>query len=248
VTAAQPSSWAGATGIEVTPYAWIGALVVLLIAVGLLVGRGSPTERTGAWLAGFVAALGIGLPVGIAALADIVTNGDGDYFLDRNVLGAWVPLTVFVVAGLAARRAGVLGLACIVGIVCWSLAVQIRIVTTPAFQRDDWRAIAAELGDGRPTAVLVYPAYQAGALTRQRPELVEAAGSADVERVVLVLTGFEKPPSSFLVPPGFSPSAVRHVQHFVLREYLAPRPTRVGAADVARVPLEDADLTLLFER
>jgi mannosyltransferase len=248
VTAAQPSSWAGATGTGVTPYAWIGAVVVLLLAVGVLVAVGSPTERTGAWLAGFVAALGIGLPVGIAAFADLVTNGDGDYFLDRNVLGAWVPLTVFVVAGLAARRAGALGLACIVGIVSWSLVVQIRIVTTPAFQRDDWRAIAVELDDGPPTAVLVYPAYQAGALTRQRPELMETEGSADVERVVLVLTGFEEPPRSFVVPNGFTPSAVRRVQHFVLREYVAARPTHVGPTDVARVPLDDADLALLLER
>jgi hypothetical protein len=248
VTAAQPSSWAGATGTDVTPYVWIGALVVLLLAVGFLIARASPTERRGAWLAGVVAALAIGVPVGIAVLADRVTNGDGDYFLDRNVLGAWVPLTVFVAAGLAARRAGALGIACLAAIVCWSLVVQIRIVTTPAFQRDDWRAVAAELGDRPPSAVVVYPAYQAGALTRQRPDLVEAEGSAEVQRVMLVLTGSEKPPRSFLAPPGFSPSEVRHVQHFVLREYVAPRPTRVEAADVARVPLEDADLALLFER
>jgi hypothetical protein len=247
VTAGQPSSWAGATGTEITPYAWLGALLVLLFAIGLLLTRASAAERNAARLAGFVAALGIGLPVAVALLADAATNGDGDYFLDRNVLGAWVPLAVFVGAGLAARKAGVLGRACIAGIVCWSFVVQARVITTPSWQRDDWRSVAAELDDGARSAVVVYPAYQAGALTRQRPELAEPDGRPEVERIVLVLTGFEKPPHSFRVPSGFTPSGNQRIQHFVLREYVAPRPTPVGAPDVARVPLEDADLTFLVE-
>lgn len=117
VTAAQPSSWAGATGARVTPYAWLGAMAVLGLAAALVVSRASPRERSGAQLALRVAVVGIGVPIGMAVVADVFTGGDGDYFLDRNVLAAWVPLAVFVAGGLAARRVGLVGAACLAALV-----------------------------------------------------------------------------------------------------------------------------------
>lgn len=248
VTAAQPSSWAGATGARVTPYAWIGASVVLGLAGALVVSRASQRERKGALLALKVAAFGIGAPVSMAIAADLLAHGDGDYFLDRNVLGAWVPLAVFVAAGLAARRAGVLGAACLAGLVCWSIGVHIGVVTSPELQRDDWRAVASALDDERPTSVVVYPAYQAAALERQRRDLSRQDGSERVERIVVVLTGFTKPPATFRVPNGFAQTSSEHVQHFVLVELEAPDALPVGPGDIAEPPLKDADLALLVRR
>ena len=244
VTAAQPSSWAGATGTDVTPYGWVGALLVLLLATGFLIARASEPERAGALLAGFVAALGVGLPAVMALAADAVTNGDGDYFLDRNVLGAWVPLAVFVAAGLAARRAGILGLACIAGVVCWSLVVHVWIVTTPAFQRDDWRAVADALPNDH-VVVVVHPAYQSVALVRQRPDLVDQVGTDPTDTIVLVLPGSTEPPESFLLPEGFHGMGRHEIQHFAILEFEARDRAMVGPADVARGSLRDADLAVL---
>ena len=247
VTAGQPSSWAGASGARVTPYVWIAAVAVLCLAAALLAKRASAHERSGAMLALLVSAVGIGAPIAMALVADVFTGGDGDYFLDRNVLAAWVPLSVFVAGGLAARRAGALGAVCLAALVCWSLAVYVDIATSPELQRDDWRRVAAALPEGD-TAVVVYPAYQSAALTRQRPDLVEQTAADEVDTIVLVLAGFDDPPDSFRVPPGFAESRVDEIQHFVVREYSGDGLTRLAPDDVARIPLDDSDLLVLVPR
>jgi hypothetical protein len=244
VAAAQPSSWAGATGARVTPHVWILALAVLVLAAALLVTRASPHERAGALLALGVAALGVGVPIAMAIVADAFTGGDGDYFLDRNVLAAWVPLGVFVAGGLAARRAGVLGAVCLAALVCWGLASYLDVVTSPELQRDDWRSVADALPDSG-AAVVVYPAYQSAALARQRPDLIEQVQPEELDTIVLVLAGFDEAPMSFRVPEGFAEAGVEEIQHFRLVEYRGGRATAIGPTDVVRGPLEDSDLQVL---
>ena len=245
VTAGQPSSWWGATGTEVTPYAWIGAAVVLALAATFVVTRASAQERTGALLALQVASVGIGLPIAMALVADLVTGGDGDYFLDRNVLGAWVPLTVFVAGGLAARRAGILGAACLAAVLAWSVVVYVDIATSPELQRDDWRSVARALPDGEQALIVVYPAYQSAALARQRPELAAQTGRETVDTVALVLTGFTEPPDSFRAPDGFVETSTDEIQHFVVVQYARDDAVELGPEDVARGALDESDLAVL---
>jgi mannosyltransferase len=245
VTAGQPSSWWGATGAEITPYAWIGAAVVLGIAVALLARRATAHERSGALLALTVAAVGIGAPIAMAIVADVATGGDGDYFLDRNVLGAWVPLAVFVSAGLAARRAGLLGAVCLAAVLCWSVVVYVDIVTSPDLQRDDWRSVGAALPEDERSVVVVYPEYQKDALRLQRPDLVEQAGPRSADAVVLVLAGFTERPETFRVPAGFVEAGSDELQHFLLIRYERDGTATVRPADLARGPVEDSDLGIL---
>jgi len=245
VAAGQPSSWWGATGAQVTPYAWLGAVAILALAAALLAKRASDEERSGANLALAVVAIGIGLPVAMALVADLVSGGDGDYFLDRNVLGAWVPLAVLVGCGLAARRAGVLGAVGLAAILVWSGAVYVDIATSPELQRDDWRAVADALPDDDRTLVVVYPAYQSAALVRQRPDLVEQRGATPVDRVALVLVGFDEAPASFRVPDGFARTSGKGIQHFVVLEHEREGAIETKPDDVARGPLAESDLAVL---
>ena len=245
VTAGQPSSWWGATGAEVTPHVWVAAVAVLALAATLVVTRASEHERSGAVLALQVAGVGIGLPVAMALVADLATGGDGDYFLDRNVLGAWVMLTVFVACGLAARRAGIVGAACLAVLLAWSLVVYVDIATSPDLQRDDWRAVAEALPDDARAMVVVYPAFQSAALVRQRPDLVDQAAPEAVDTVTLVLAGFDDPPASFRVPGGFTESRTDKIQHFVVVEYERDGAVDIGPEDVARGPAEESDLAVL---
>ena len=245
VTAGQPSSWWGATGAEVTPYVWIAAVAVLALAATLVVTRASERERVGAVLALQVAVVGIGLPVAMALVADLATGGDGDYFLDRNVLGAWVPLTVFVVCGLAARRAGIVGAACLAVLLAWSVVVYVDIATSPDLQRDDWRAVSQALPDDNAAMVVVYPAFQSAALVRQRPRLVEQAAPTATDTVTLVLAGFDEPPASFRVPQSFMQSRTDKIQHFVVVEYEREGAVDLGPEDLARGPVEESDLAVL---
>jgi 4-amino-4-deoxy-L-arabinose transferase-like glycosyltransferase len=245
VAAGQPSSWWGATGAEVTPYAWIGAVAILALAAVLLTRRASAEERSGGVLALAVVAVGGGLPAAIALAAHLVSGGDGDYFLDRNVLGAWVPLAVLVGSGLAARRAGIAGAAGLTAILVWSAAVYVDITTSPELQRDDWRAVADALPADDGTLVVVYPAYQSAALVRQRPDLVEMRDTTPVDRVALVLVGFAEAPASFRVPDGFTQTGVEEIQHFVVLEHERERAIETAPGAVARGPLAESDLAVL---
>ena len=245
VTAGQPSSWWGATGAEVTPYVWVAAVAVLALAAALVTTRAVTHERVGAMLALQVAAVGIGLPIALALVADLATGGDGDYFLDRNVLGAWVPLAVFIACGLAARRAGVAGAVCLAVLLAWSIVVYVDIATSPELQRDDWRSVADALRDVDGAMVVLYPAFQSAALVRQRPNLVDPSAPEAVDSVTLVLVGFDEPPASFRVPDGFTKSRTDEIQHFVVIEYERDGAVEIGPEDVARGAVDESDLAVL---
>ncbi len=165
-------------------------------------------------------------------------------FSTGNVLGAWLPLTVFVAAGLAARRAGLLGGACLAAVLAWSVVVYVDVATSPELQRDDWRAVGKALPAGQ-GLVAIYPADQSAALMRQRPDLVEGRRAAETDTIALVLVGFDEPPASFLVPHGFAERRRDAIQHFTVVEYRADRRRALAPEDVASGPLEDSDLAVL---
>ncbi len=248
VTAAPPSTWAGATGSQVRPFAWIAAVVVLGIAAALLIRRGSSRERAGATLALLVATVSVGLPIAVSLAADGLAGGDGDVFLDRNVLGAWVALAVFVACGLAARRAGLLGAAGLAVLIVWSLVVDVRVASNTELHRNDWSGVAAVLPTDDRAVVVVYPAYQSPALTRQRADLVDQDDPEPVNRVLLVLAGVREPPPVFRVPRSFARSRVRELQHFVVIEFTAAEPVTIGPSDLARGRVQDAELRVLVVR
>ena len=248
VAAAPPSTWAGATGSHVRPFVWIAALAALGLAAVLLLLRGSSRERAGATLALLVVAISVGIPIGISLAADAFADGDGDVFLDRNVLGAWVALSVFVAGGLAARRAGALGAAALAVLIVWSLVVDVRVASNTELHRNDWGGVAAELPTDDRVIVVVYPAYQSPALTRQRPDLVDQVEPEPADRVVLVLAGLREPPPVFRVPRSFARSRVRELQHFVVIEFKAAAPVTIGPSDLARGPVQDAELRVLVVR
>lgn len=245
VTAAPPSSWAGSTGTEVSPHVWLVAGGTLVLAAVLLATLGSAREQSGAALALVIGSLAICVPVAISLFADLVLRGEGDLFLDRNVIGAWVPLAVFVAGGLTTRRAGLVGVLCVAGLVAWSLIVTVQVATRPDLQRDDWRGAARAVAIEERSVVVVYPAYQSAALVRQLPAREELGERVTVEQIVLVLAGFDEPPSSFVVPSGFEEARSETVQHFRVLEYRAPSPLAVQAEDLAQAPLRESDLAVL---
>ena len=241
-----PSTWAGAIGSPDVPYAWLAGVVVLGAAAVALLARGSRRERLGGALALSVAAAAILVPAWLSAAADAFAGGRGDLFLDRNVLGAWVPLTVFVAAGLTARRTGVLGPACLGLLVAGSLAVVLAGVAVPELQRDDWRHVA----DAVPSRALVavYPRYQSAALVRQRPDLEPLVGSARADTIVVVLAGFDSLPDTFRIPGGFARTGTERAQNFTLVFVSASDEILVSRSDMVSGPPEEADVEVLAPR
>ena len=164
-----------------SPLETVLALAAVLVALAgvvaaVLAARGR--ERSGAGLAAALGVVAVAIPL-VLAIFDV------DYLDSRNLLGAWLPLMIVPAAGLVTWRAGRAGIAALCALGLASIA---GVALTPAWQRDDWRGMAAALGpaDG-PRAVVIQPASGRVPLALYMPGLppMPAAGAA-VREIALV--------------------------------------------------------------
>jgi mannosyltransferase len=131
-------------------YGLLGAAVVgAAVIVLLLVGADSAQLR-GAGIAAALAAFVLLAPL-VLALA-----GHDDY-LARGLMPAWPPLAVVIGAACTAPRARAGGVALAVVLLAAFVWAQLKIQSDPAYQRTDWRGVAAALG--RPTGSRAIVAY-----------------------------------------------------------------------------------------
>jgi mannosyltransferase len=126
----------------------LAAIVVALLAVG-----GARAERRGATFAAAMAAAVILVPL-------VLTELGRDYFVPRNLTAAWIPLAVVLGAACTVPRARIAGAALATGLLGVFLYAGIRIDGHPAYQRPNWRGVAAALGTASGTRAIV--AYDGG--------------------------------------------------------------------------------------
>jgi 4-amino-4-deoxy-L-arabinose transferase-like glycosyltransferase len=129
-----------------------GALVLGIL--WLLVTRARGAERDRGRDAAIVAAVGVALPLVLAAGHLI------DVFDGRNVIAAWVPYAVLVAIGIGCAASGRLGAA--LGAAACAIGIVVIVATNllPGYQRDDWRGVAEALPKRTPYArVLVVERY-----------------------------------------------------------------------------------------
>jgi mannosyltransferase len=167
------------TGELGTPTPLIGPLAGLLVVAGfVLVWRLAPEERR--------RALGLAALVAVSVLVPIAMAVVGlDYLLPRNTIAAYIPAAIVVAAGFATSRAGI---AAAIALCAILLAVTIQISLNDDLQRDDWRAVAAELHKAAPgdRAIVITSAAQAKALEHYVPGLRHYAdGDAPAEIVAV---------------------------------------------------------------
>ncbi len=120
------------------------AAAIAIIALVLLALRADPIERRGAVLAGAIA-------VGGLLLNLVLVAGGIDDLITRNVIALWMPAALLIAGGLAARRAGAIGIPAAVVLCCIGIVAAVGVATDRNFQRPDWRGVAQVLGD-RPAA------------------------------------------------------------------------------------------------
>jgi hypothetical protein len=149
-----------------------------------------------------------------------------DLFVFRNVIAAWLPLTIAFATALMSRRiepfgpvaAGAYAIACIVFL--------ITINTRSDLQRDDWRAVAKILGPPTVTrAVITDSVSQQLALQYYSPKVrpMPPAGTT-LSEIVMVLRG--PLPSNFR-PAGFNLTGSRTFQHFTLARFVSQMPRAI---------------------
>jgi 4-amino-4-deoxy-L-arabinose transferase-like glycosyltransferase len=115
-----------------------GALLVVVLAV-LVVFGADRRGRVAAAAAAAVVASMLLLPL-------VVALAGRDYYVARNLIGAWIPLAVLVAIACAAPRTLPAG-AALAALLLGSFALaQARIQSDAQYERTDWKAAAAALG------------------------------------------------------------------------------------------------------
>jgi mannosyltransferase len=232
------------------PQEIVTALVTgLLVAsvVALIVYRAGAREAELARQLAIVAAAAVLVPL-LLAFSHIFDAFDG-----RNVIAGWVPCALIVaigIAGTGARRAGFIAG---IGICIVSLLVIVGIDTKPAYQRDDWRAVAHGLPAHISGAVVVTPPNSLLPLGIYVSPLEKTDSSRvltrEVEFVALRVRQTGRAPSAAVVPTrtpaGFRRSGVKRTETYAISRFVAPHPIDTSTNALLRMTSEAGSEVLI---
>jgi mannosyltransferase len=214
-------------------------LALCLAAFALLAWRGDRDERRAAALPLTAAVTAIAIPV---ALALISTSKD--YVLARNLIPALMPLLVLVAIGVTARGARRLGTAVGAGLLVYSLGFCVLASSSPRFQRPDWSAVAARLGEPqRPRAMVTWTLGEAPLRYYLSTGSFQVRASERyrwrVGEIDLVSQGRVPPPARQALGRRFRETGHESAGPLVIRRYRLPGP---GLAPLRLRHLRDASL------
>jgi hypothetical protein len=226
----------------------LAPMALFAVAVGLLLLRGGVREKRGA-------AVALAIGGGSVLLALAFAAAGQDFVLERNLLPALIPLALVGAAGIAAPRAGWLGIGVGVVLVAYFLAFCVYSDFRPALQRDDFRSVATAIGPPRGSrAILVWEqgdeplAFYIGAgETRVKPKQWRRAPRAVSE--VDVVSGRPPPPGArSALPPTFHRVQQTALGRMTLIRYRAVRPQRLGWSRIAGNFTGYANNAILIDR
>ena len=228
----------------VAPRAWLWVVVAAAALIGIVLAVGANDRRT-RHTTRVLLAIGV-----IAALLPALTAAVGsDYFLDRNVIAALVPLTIAVAIGLGGTRARVLGSVAVVGVMAVSITTTIAVSRDPDLQRADWRAVSAVISrqHGRQVVVMNTGRVLGSAMSRYLPPTREIGGRTTVNTRDVVFIGVGSVPVQCAwwfghacsiiylserplvpLPVGFALVRSDHVGHFIVARYRSASAALLG--------------------
>lgn len=241
VAGQEPSPFAGTRLVDALQLSClVGGAVLTVLAIVLLVRLGSSDERRAAIVAAVVGGGAIVVPVALAVIGI-------DFINPRNLIGALVPLLVFVAIGLGVRRSqwlGALGGAA----ACLMFAVVVAATNVSAqLQRPDWRGAAEALEASTPAAkVFVVPRNGDDPLRYYlNAEKPHGGRPARVRTPVVAVLS-----TNYQVTPPPAPFKLTHEQglapSFILWRYQAPRPQPVRLRDLTGDQVLSERSTVLF--
>lgn len=160
----------------------VAAAIIVGVSVWLTVSRASRDERQSLRAILLIAAAGFGLVFALIVLGF-------DQLNTRNMLALWLPMALFIAAGLGARRAGAIGAAATVTVCAVGLATVIGVAVDPRLQRPAWRNVARVVNDSAvERAVFTVNGCQTLPLSLYVPGLHFAPANGTVVREVDVIT------------------------------------------------------------
>ncbi len=207
----------------------LGAAIVTVVVIGLLVVGANKRELRGAGVAALMAACALFVPLLLAAAGR-------DYFIDRALIPAWIPLAVVVGAACTGRRTLPAGTAFGAIVLAGFVYAQVQIDRNPSYQRTDWRSVAHALGTtSSARAVVAYNGslatgplsyYLPRARWRVSPQTVVSVAEVDV-----VASIWQPPPAS--LPRGTKLLARTPVSDFVVDRFRVTPVWRLTVGQIA---------------
>ena len=206
----------------------IGATILAAMVIVLLIVGAGADELRGAGVAALLAACVLLLPI-IAALLG------KDFYLERAVIAAWVPLAI-VVAAACTTRLRLPGVALAAVLLAGSAYGLIKINTDAAYQRADWRGVASALGaPAGQRAIIAYDGRLAAdplSLYLHGVPWNQPTGPVAVREVDVI--GYPWQELGNPLPPGYKLIASKRVNDYVVdrfsvAERLDLTPTEIGA-------------------
>ena len=200
----------------------VGTMVLLAVVVGVGFARRGLHNREPVILA--VAGAGIALPIAVAFVGL-------DYVYDRYLVGAWLPFAAVLAATLAGwRRAGpVLAVA----LCAFGLAASVKVATTSALERSDWR-LAAHRVAALPSndLLILYPGFELHSMRVYDPNIYTRTDHWYRTRKIEILAQdpwvwSTSKTLSFPVPAAFHKQSETAFSTFVLITYTANHPVRI---------------------
>jgi mannosyltransferase len=212
--------------LALVPVALIVALLVLLAT------REEGRERRAGGRVLAIAAATVAIPLVLAAIAP-----SNDYVLARNVLPALVPLLVAV--GVAATLRGARRSGALLGsaLFAYSLGFCLLASLSPSFQRPDWEAVAAKLGEPQaPRAMVSWTLGHASLRYYLSTGSFQARPSEGftwhVHEIDFVSDGPAPPVPADLIGPRFRQVGYERAGRLHVRRYALP------GSDLARLRLK----------
>jgi uncharacterized membrane protein len=219
----------------------LAALPALLVAIALVLvfSRGDRGERRAAGIPLALGAVTVLVPVALGLLV-----AGKDYVLARNLIPALVPLLVAVAVGFSLRRARRAGAILAGLLVAYSLGFSIWASVSPALQRPDWDAVAAELGEPTvPRAMVTWTLGEASLRYYLSTGSIQVRADDGFEwwvgEIDFISDGPAPPPARRLLGPGFRPAGYEKVGRLYVRRFVLPGPglarLRLGQLHRARL-------------
>ena len=138
-------------------YGLLGAAALVAVLIVLLVIGSDARELRGAGTAALMAGAVLLVPLVFAVLG-------ADFYIDRALIPAWIPLAVVIGAACTARRTQVAGAALLLVLLASFVYAQVKIDGNAQYQRPNWRGVARAMGPA-PHGARAIVAYDGGLAT-----------------------------------------------------------------------------------
>jgi mannosyltransferase len=205
----------------------IGAAVLAAAVIVLLIVGAEADELRGVAMAAVLAAVVLLVPLALALTGT-------DYYIERALIPAWLPLSLVVAGACTTRRLRVPGAALGVILLAGFAYGLMRIDTEARYQRPDWRGVAQALGPLRSRrAIVVYDRLATDPLMVDLHGVPWTSPSGAIGASEVDVIGYPWQAIPAALPPGVKLIASRRLDGYVVARFAAPGAKRLTSADIA---------------